>query len=371
VYYVKVTRDSGSSSNNASTETYTPPWSGSGARGQLDENMPLSNVIGRIRFVPEPHTKSIMVLAPPEFMDEIQELIDQLDVPGKQVLIQAIIVEVEHTKMTSLGVKLATDPSAFGTPGENAMVALSNLTSIATHGGAAGTIAATTDTSKGIGATGSGTVLGIGTDVYALIDFLVKNTDARILNQQSLWTKDNEEASFFKGTMVPFKAGETTLTSGTGGSTQDYTFELVGMELRTRPSITPQNKVDMVVNVNISQLTSESVNGQPVRSKMETTTNMIVEDGQSLLLGGILFQKDSLVRTKVPGLGDIPLVGGLFRHKEVIQSNSELLVFMTPRVIDENAEDIPEATKAAIEGPRMKLEKIIGDLSTALEGLDQ
>jgi len=74
-----------SSSNNAATD-YTPPWSGSGARGQLDENMPISNVIGRIRFVPEPHTKSIMVLAPPEFMDEIRELIDLLDVPGKQVL---------------------------------------------------------------------------------------------------------------------------------------------------------------------------------------------------------------------------------------------------------------------------------------------
>jgi type II secretory pathway component GspD/PulD (secretin) len=127
----------------------------------------------------------------------------------------------------------------------------------------------------------------------------------------------------------------------------------------------------MIVNVQISQLTSEVVNSQPVRSLMETTTNMIVEDGQSLLLGGILFQKDSLVRTKVPGLGDMPLLGGLFRHKEAIQSNSELLVFMTPRVIDENAEDTHEATKAAIEGPKNKLDKILGDLTTALEGLDQ
>jgi len=357
--------DNSTNSNNSATE-YTPPWSGAGARGQLDENMPISNVIGRIRFVPEPHTKSIMVLAPPEFMDEIRELIDKLDVPGKQVLIQAIIVEVEHSKMTSLGVKFATDYKAFGALGENAMLALSNLTSIGTHGGAAGTISA----GEGVGATGSGTVLGIGADVHVLIDFLVKNVDARILNQQSLWTKDNEEASFFKGSMVPFLAGTTLLSTG-GGSTQNVTFEDVGMELRTRPSITPENKVDLVVNVNITQLTSESINSQPVRSKMETTTNMIVEDGQSLLLGGILFQKDSLVRTKVPGLGDLPLVGGLFRHKEATQTNSELLVFITPRVIDENDEDIPEATRAAIKGPQEKLEKILGDLTTALEGLDQ
>ena len=106
----------------------------------LDEEMPISNVIGRIRFVPEPHTKSIMVLAPPEFMDEIEEMIAQLDVPGKQVMIEAIIVEVEHSKVTSLGIELSTNPSAFGTLGENAIAALGNLTNIGTHGSAAGTI---------------------------------------------------------------------------------------------------------------------------------------------------------------------------------------------------------------------------------------
>jgi hypothetical protein len=71
--------------------------------------------IGRVRFVPEPHTKSIMVLAPPEFIDAIRELINTLDVPGKQVVIEAIVVEVEHTKVTSLGIELSTNPQAFGT----------------------------------------------------------------------------------------------------------------------------------------------------------------------------------------------------------------------------------------------------------------
>ena len=127
----------------------------------------------------------------------------------------------------------------------------------------------------------------------------------------------------------------------------------------------------MIVNVNISQLTSDIINSQPVRSKMQTTTNMIVENGQTLLLGGILFQKDSLIRTKVPGLGDVPLLGGLFRHKGIVKTNSEMFVFITPRVIDENMKNIPEATKAAIEGPNEKLDKIIEDLDTALEGLDQ
>ncbi len=359
---------SGNSSNsaNTSTSTYTPPWSGSGARSTVDEQMPISNVIGRIRFVPDPHTKSIMCLAPPEFMDEIENLIAELDKPGKQVLIQAIIVEVEHTKVTSLGVELATNPQAFGSLSENAITALVNITNVGTHGSAAGRISSGAGTNN---ATGSGTILGVGTDVYALIDFLVKTTNARILNQQSLWTKDNEEASFFKGSEVAFIAGTTQAVNV--GTTQNITFEPVGMELRARPSITPEDKVDMIVNVQISQLTSELVNSQPVRSKMNTTTNMIVQDAQTLLLGGILFQKDSLVQRKLPGLGDLPGVGGLFRHKEVIKSNSELLVFITPRVIDENLADVSEATKATIAEPGEKLKKILGELSTGLEGLDQ
>jgi general secretion pathway protein D len=357
-----------SNSANASTNTYTPPWSGSGARSTVDQQMPISNVIGRIRFVPDPHTKSIMCLAPPEFMDEIEQLIADLDKPGKQVLIQAIIVEIEHTKMTSLGIELATNPSAFGTLSENAITALLNITSVGTDGSPAptGRISPATGTMT---ATGSGTILGVGTDVYTLIDFLVKKTNARILNQQSLWTKDNEEASFFKGSEVAFIAGTTQAVNV--GTTQNITFERVGMELRARPSITPEDKVDMIVNVQISQLTSDIVNTQPVRSKMNTTTNMIVQDAQTLLLGGILFQKDSLVQRKLPGLGDLPGIGGLFRHEQVIKSNSELLVFITPRVIDENMENVSEATRAVINQPRETLKKALGELDTALEGLDQ
>ena len=354
--------DSDSSSSNNQTDsqsdssTYTPPWSGSGARSGIDEELPISNVIGRIRFVPDPHTKSIMTLAPPEFMDEIEELIAELDVPGKQVMIEAIIVEIEHSKVTSLGVQLATNPAAFGTLSENAITALGNLTHLGIHGSPSGIISP----SEGFGATGSGTVLGIGTDIYALIDFLVKTTDAKIMNQQTLWTKDNKEASFFKGSEVAFLGSATYQT--VGGATQDITFEKVGMELRARPSITPEDKVDMVVNVNISSLTTDLVNNQPVRSKMNTTTNMIVENKETLLLGGILFQKDSQVERKLPGFGDLPLVGGLFRHNEINQTNSELLVFMTPHVIDESAMELPEAVeekKEILDNTREQLEAVL------------
>ena len=346
--------------NQSSQNTYTPPWSGSGARTAIDDEMPLSNVIGRIRFVPEPHTKSIMTLAPPEFMDDIEALIQKLDVPGKQVMIEAIIMEVEHSKVTSLGIELSTNPNAFGTLGENAITALGNLTHLGTHGTASGLISPISQ--NPFGATGSGTILGVGTDVYTLIDFLIRTTNARILNQQTLWTKDNEEAKFFKGSEVAFLGSESVTQQTT---TQDISFEPVGMELRTRPSITPENKVDMIINVQISQLTSELVNSQPVRTKMNTRTNMIVQDKETLLLGGILFQKDSTVRRKLPLFGDLPLLGGLFRHNEIIQTNSEMLIFITPHVIEESAEELPEVTEKSKE----KLDDIREELKGTVETL--
>jgi type II secretory pathway component GspD/PulD (secretin) len=212
-----------------------------------------------------------------------------------------------------------------------------------------------------VAATGSGAVLGVGTDIYALIDFLIKTTNAKVLNQQTLWTKDNEQANFFKGSEVAFRGSESITQQTTS---QNIEFNRVGMELRARPSITPEDNVDMIVNVEISQLTSDLVNDQPVRTLMETTTNMIVRDGQTLLLGGILFQKDSKVEHKLPLLGDLPLIGGLFRHTEVILSNNEMFVFMTPRVIDE-----PAAAQLETTSSREKLDQIRNGLKASLQDL--
>ncbi len=348
---------SGGTSNQgqSNADGYTPPWSGQGARRGTEQEMPISNVIGRIRFVPDPHTKSILVLSPPEFLDEIKALIAELDRPGKQVMLRAIIMEVEHSKMTSLGIQLATDSDAFPqTLNENAIMALSNLTGV-TRYSAGGRVGTTFDAGE------TGSVLGVGADVYALIDFLVRKTNAKILNQQTLWTKDNEEASFFKGSRVPF-SGSTT--SGPDiGTVRSFTFENVGMTLRARPSITPENNVDMVINVVLSQLTPEFVLEQRVRTLMDTTTNMIVQNGQTLLLSGILFQKESIIERKIPGLGDIPGIGGLFRHNDVAQTNTEMMVFITPNVI-EDANSVPPQQ---VEDAQKRLNDFLKDLDRNAE----
>jgi general secretion pathway protein D len=206
-------------------------------------------------------------------------------------------------------------------------------------------------------------------DVTAMLDFLVKTTHAKILNQQTLWTEDNEEASFFKGDKVAFFTATTATT--TVGVTQNVEFSRVGMTLAVRPSITPENSVDMIINILISQLTPDEENGQPVRNEMETKTNMIIADGQTIMLGGILFQEDRIVEKKVPLLGDIPIIGELlFRHNEVNAANNELIVFITPYVIDDPDQVLP-GTKEEMERPKEKLEKVKEDLGATIKALEK
>ncbi len=334
------------------------PWWSAGARRTLDEE-PLSNVIGRVRFIPDPHSKAILLLSPPEYHNDIEQMIHKLDIPGMQVMIKATVVEVDHSALTSLGLQLATNPAVFDTSQGNSVVAANALAALSSNGSAA--LGQTVPTGN------TGQIVGTQATVYALIDFLIKHVNAKILNEQTLWTEDNEEASFFKGEKVAFLGGNTI--SGSGLSQQSVMFEKVGMTLAVRPSITPEKNVDMIVNILMSALSSELVNLQPVRTQMETKTNMIVRDSETLMLGGILFQEKNQVKHKIPLLGDLPLIGGLFQHNSVKVSNNEVIVFITPFVISDGT--MSEEAKATLEKSKEHLDQSKQELNNATEQLQQ
>ena len=110
------------------------PWWTTGGRGNATQ-MPISNIIGRARFIPDTHSKSVLVLAPPEFMESLQAMITELDIPGKQLMLKAIIMQVDHQNMTSLGVQYSSDPSRWNPPdNENALVARNTLSALQQHG---------------------------------------------------------------------------------------------------------------------------------------------------------------------------------------------------------------------------------------------
>ncbi len=322
----------------------TPWWT----RQRLDTTqMPISNLIGRARFVPVHRSKAILVLAPPEYLQDITDVIRELDRPAQQVMIKAVIAEINVSDRTSLGVKLASDPAAFGPSlGVNTLEALNRL-AFAEH---RGSFSFSTEA-----------------NINTLVDLLVRHGNGRVLNQPTLWTKDNEEALFVKGERVAFITGDQT-DATRQGITRTYDFEDVGITLRIRPRITPDRAVDLTINLNLSQLTPEIVGDQNVRSNMDSTTHMIVNDGQSVMMSGILQQNDDFVQHKIPLLGDLPVLGGLFRHEEVTKSNTELLIFITPYVFDEN--DRAAILTEDMDGMQM-LERSRQRLQETVEALDQ
>lgn len=332
---------SSSSQDTGSAGTITPWWTRQ--RSTRDEEMPTSNLIGKIRFIPVARSKAVLVLAPPEYFEDIKAMIEELDKPGMQVMIKVVIVEVDHNKMTSLGIELASPSGAIETLGDNALSALSLLTSTVERGSfeMVSTL-----------------------NVNALVDLLVKKVDAKILNQPTLWTKDNKEAIFVKGKEVALLNSAQSDTTGQSITTA-YSYRDVGVTLRIRPNITPEKAVDMTINLEISEVATDDVNNNVAINKLDTTTNLIVNDGQTILLGGILFRTDSVVKRKVPLLGDIPIAGALFSHEETLQRNNELLAFVTPYVIDANSLDaIPAdiSKQERVEEARNKMENIISEL---------
>lgn len=309
------------SNNNTDSESTNPgeikPWWNAGvARNQADEAMPTSNLIGKVRFVPVQRSKALLVLSPPEYMDEMVTMIEELDQPGKQVMIKAVILSVDHSSVTSLGVQFSTNPFAFGDLTENSVRALTELTTGFERGSF---------------------TLASGANINTLIEFLEKHAQARILNQPTLWTKDNEEAVFFRGQEVAFVVSSNTSTEGTA-TRENVAYRPVGVTLRIRPNITPEKAVDTTINLNISQVLPEIINGNIATSKLDTTTHVIVQDGETIMLGGILFQNDSNIERKVPFLGDLPILGGAFKHNETEITNNELLMFITPYVVENSAE---------------------------------
>jgi general secretion pathway protein D len=220
-----------------------------------------------------------------------------------------------------LGAEYSSNPDAFGLAGANGATALASLLSKSSP-------TATTN----INSPRSFNLI-TSANITFLLDLLVTKANAKILNQPTLWTRDNEEATFFKGKSVPFTTATQSDTSG-NSINNSVEYRGVGVTLRVRPNITPEKAVDMTLNLMVSQLESSGTNNTPITSLLDTTTKAIIADGQTIMIGGIVFQTDTETINKIPLLGDIPILGALFRHVDSQKTNNELIVFITPFVMD-------------------------------------
>jgi len=277
----------------------------------------------------DPNTNSLIVTGPPARLRGLEQIVRQLDIRRAQVLVEAIIAELSEDNARELGVQFAIDDSDDG-----------NVGALTSFGGAGANIVGIAADPTSIG---SGLSVGgldenpDGADFAVLIRALSSDANNNILSTPSLVTLDNEEAEIVVGQNVPFVTGQFS-SQDTGGSAANpfQTIERrdVGLTLKVKPQINEGSMLKMNIEQEVSSLASTSQSASDiVTNKRSLKTTVMVEDGQTLVLGGLI---DDTVRTrdeKVPLLGDIPLLGYLFRYKETTKVKQNLMVFLHPRIL--------------------------------------
>ena len=291
---------------------------------------------------------ALVVAGSQELMASIRVLINKLDRPRVQVMIEAVIAEVTQDQARDLGAQLAfsSDGGAGIIDFDSALTSLGGAIAPAIGGnseaiGTALAAAGGTVATQGLtfaGATTNGRNKGIG----ILVQTLQSNSHANILSTPSILTLDNEEASISVGQEVPFLTGSFTST-GTGNANPFQTIERqeVGISLKVTPQVNEGDAVRLKIEQESSSLLPSSGGNtalQQITAKRTISTNVMVYDGQLLVLGGLLDQSESISKSKVPLLGDIPILGYLFKTENKSQRDNVLMVFIRPTIIRSKGE---------------------------------
>ncbi len=270
-------------------------------------------------------TNSLIITASPNVMLNLLSVLKKLDIRRAQVLVKAIIVEITNDNLRSLGF------SAARTNGDNVPTAYTNL-------GNGATDLANIVTNNVIGSGLSlafGKVNGMGNDFGFLLRAIASDSYNNILSTPSLVTLDNEEASILVGQNIPIVTGQTTSANNTNPF-QTITRQDIGISLKIKPQINEGNSIKMSVTQGVSSIDGtsqgESSNGIITR-KRDIQTTVVVDDGQTLVLGGLIDERRVDQTQKVPVLGDIPVVGTLFRYRSSTNNKQNLMVFLHPNIL--------------------------------------
>ena len=284
-------------------------------------------------------TNAIVVNAPPKMMRSLTQIVDKLDIRRAQVLVEAIIVEVIADKTSELGVTWAVDAT-----GSNSPIALTNFPSagpgVVQLAGAVGGGTVTDPT----GLIGEGITLGVGrisdsgTSFAAILRALQGDANTNIISTPTLVTTDNEEASLNVGQEVPFVTGSFSNTGGgVGGAVNPFQTiqrEQVGVKLVITPQINEGgDSMLLKISQEISNLASSAAAVDLITNERIIETTVIVEDGQILVLGGLLEDVLRESNQRVPILGSIPLLGALFRTQKTDSVKTNLMVFIRAKIL--------------------------------------
>ena len=268
-------------------------------------------------------TNSIIAYQTQDRLDELRRIVSQLDIPVRQVMIEARIVEANVNYNKQLGVSWSGSRSGNG-----------NFTISGGATSSTGTNSPFVD--LGVGSATSGIGIGFLTGSTTLdlqLSAMEASGNGEIVSQPKVVTSDKETAKILRGTEIPYQEASSSGATSTS-------FKEAALSLEVTPQITPDNRIIMEVKVNKdapdyqNRLGDE---GPPPISKNEVNAKVLVADGETIVIGGVFSNTQSKSTSKVPLLGDVPYVGRLFRRDLVTDEKVELLVFLTPRIMNNQA----------------------------------
>ncbi|MBF0263868.1 MAG: type II secretion system secretin GspD [Gammaproteobacteria bacterium] len=275
-------------------------------------------------------TNSLIISASPNIMRSLEEVIKQLDIRRAQVLVEAIIVELSDQLSSELGIQWGAIGNSGAVISNFIGSPVSPVSLLSAVDGNSSAIASALGSTNGmVGVLGKGnTRSGFG----AIINALSTNGDANILSTPSLIVMDNEEASIIVGQEVPFITGSTTSATNTNPFTT-ITRKKVGIKLELTPQINEGDAVKLKIYQEVSSVSPAVGASDLITNQREISTTVIVKDNSTIVLGGLKSEESSESVNKIPLLGDIPILGELFKSTDKTNEKRNLMVFIHPIII--------------------------------------
>jgi len=277
----------------------------------------------RFRAVANKDTNSIIIISAPQDWEKIERIIRDLDVRRQQVLVEALIVEITLDNESTLGFDWRV---LLDTGTELDALAQSNtglLSESVATGGLAGLTVGLLD----------GTI----PDVYAILNANKENTNFKILSTPEIVTIENQEASINIGEEIPFLT--SSRVDENNNVIQTYDYKDVGITLKITPQINETGYITMDINQSIKKIVegTELLENPSLYSR-DITSKVTVKDRRTIVIGGLIRDDVTTIEKKVPLLGDIPLLGWLFRKQTKQRNRTNLMIFLTPYIVTDDSE---------------------------------
>lgn len=321
----------------------------------------------------DPNTNSLIITATEPVFNDLMKVIAQLDRRRAQVYIESMIVELTDANAAELGVQwqaLNSSNTAFAGTNFTGPAASGNTNIIGASAainaviGAGGAAAATPTLGFGLNV-GSITNFGNNLGFSTLLRAISTISGANVLSTPNLMTLDNEEARIIVGQNIPIVTGSYAQTGSTATVTpfQTFTRQDVGLTLRVRPQVSENGTVKLQIFQEVSSIQNFSAATGVILNKRNVESNVIVEDGQIIVLGGLIGDNYTDGTSKIPWLGDLPLIGALFRYDNKSRTRTNLMVFIRPTVLRNNEQnnifsnnkldDIEDKRKSFVQSPML------------------